>query len=198
MFLSITIDEVFEKFINLILTNMKHLWFVFLLCVVLQSCTQKSDNLTKEMEKSAKGIEFADSKYIEKGKKSMDAFASGNIEDWANEFSDNAVYLWSNGDSIKGKDELLKYWTVRRTNVIDTYKYGNDFWLPIKVTSIQKGLRMNGVWLFSWFEGTIKYKNGKTITLKIHNDYHFDSSDKIDRIVHYVDREQINKVLASE
>lgn len=177
---------------------MKNLWTVLLFSVLLQSCTQKQDNLTQLTKKSTKGIELADSIYIEKGKKSMDDFASGNIENWVSGFSDSVVYLWSSGDSIKGKEELLKYWTARRTNVIENYKYDNDFWLPIKVTSNQKGLQMNGIWLFSWFEATIKYKNGKATTLKIHNDYHFDSSDKIDRIVHYVDREQINKVLASE
>lgn len=175
---------------------MRNILFALSLFVIGQSCTEKSDTKENLTERQFRNVVLADTSYIEKGKKSMAHFASGNIENWVSDFSDKAIFS-SNGDSIKGKVELLKYWNERRQNVIEDYQYSNDFWISVEVMNVNKGL-VKGVWVFCWFDASIKYKTGKIANLKIHNGYHFDSEGKIDLIIHYVDKEPISKALRAE
>jgi hypothetical protein len=37
-------------------------------------------------------VEFADAKYAERGKKSLDDLTKGDMDAWMAEFADNAVY----------------------------------------------------------------------------------------------------------
>jgi hypothetical protein len=136
--------------------------------------------------------EFADAKYTERGKQMMQDFASGNIDRWIGNFSDNAVFQWSSGDSLAGKNAISNYWKNRRMNVINTIRFSNDIWLPIKVNTPQRGPDMPGVWLLNWYQVNVQYKNGKALQFWTHNDYHFNSDDKIDRAVQYIDRAPIN------
>lgn len=166
--------------------------FVILSIVsILVSCSNNSEKQEQALSQKVSGVEFADFKLIEVGKKAMNDFAQGNIESWVDAFSEDAVFSWSNGDNIKGKTNILNYWIDRRTNVIDTYEYSNDFWLPIK-SSEPILASSNGYWLFLWCKVNIKYKDGRKIETWIHNDYHFNSDSKIDKFIHYVDREAIN------
>src|SRR5690242_6256764 len=68
-------------------------------------------------------VEFADQKYVDMGKKSLEQFASGDIDGWLSGFADNAIYRWSSGDSLAGKEAISKYWKDRRMNVIDSIHF---------------------------------------------------------------------------
>ena len=107
--------------------------------------------------------EFADAKYTDLGKKQMSQFESGDIDGWLSGFTDNAVYTWSSGDSLAGKAKIAEYWKNRRANVIDSIKFSNDIWLPIKVNIPQRGPDIPGVWLLNWYQVNVKYKNGKKL-----------------------------------
>jgi len=139
--------------------------------------------------------EFADARYTEMGKKVMSQLASGDIKGMMESYADNAVYIWSAGDSLAGKDAIDKYWTDRRAKVVDSVHYVNDIWLPIKVNRPQQGPDMPGVWLLGWVEVHVRYKNGSKLAFWVHTDYHFNNADKIDRQVTYIDRAPINKAL---
>src|SRR5215469_11072725 len=178
--------------------------FIPLFVVVLFACNneQKTDTDTKvassNSDSSAKkpASEFADPKYVDLGKAQLAKFESGDIDGWLNGFADNAVWNWSSGDSLAGKAKIAEYWKNRRANVIDSVKFSNDIWLPLKVNTPQKGPDMPGIWLLNWYMVNVKYKNGKKLMFWIHADYHFDSNDKIDRAIEYIDRAPINAALA--
>jgi len=138
--------------------------------------------------------EFADPKYADIGKSGLAALSSGNIDNWMSAFADNAVYLWSNGDSLAGKAAIAAYWKKRRGEVIDSISFTNDIWLPIKVNQPQK-VEQPGNWLLAWYQVSAKYKNGKRMSQWIHTDMHFDANDKIDRFIQYLDHAPINAAL---
>ncbi|WP_188936533.1 nuclear transport factor 2 family protein [Puia dinghuensis] len=138
--------------------------------------------------------EFADARYTEMGKKMMAQFAAGDIPAWMDNYADNAVYIWSSGDSLSGKAAIAKYWTERRGET-DSVRYLNDIWLPMKVNRPQQGPDIAGVWLLNWREVHLKFKNGKRIGFWAHTASHYNAADKVDRVVAYVDRAPINKAL---
>jgi hypothetical protein len=175
-------------------------------CVILLACNneQKTDADTKmaseTSDSSAKKqqAEFADAKYVDQGKSSLSKFENGDVEGWLSDFADNAVYAWSSGDSIVGKKAIIDYWKDRRMNVIDSIKFTNDIWLPIKVNTAQKGPDLPGVWLLSWYQVDVKYKSAKKLSFWVHTDFHYNDNDKIDRAVQYIDRAPINAATAKK
>jgi hypothetical protein len=146
---------------------------------------------TPAVEAKAAPAEFADAKYTAIGKKGMEALSAGDVSTWMNDFADNAVYLWNSGDSLAGKAAISDYWKKRRADVIDSLTFSNMIWLPIKVNQPQS-VEQPGVWLLGWYMVTAKYKTGKTMVQWMHMDQHFDANDKIDRVIHYLDRLPVN------
>lgn len=178
---------------------MKKIFLGFILSGMLIACNNSStttgNNTMVKGDSSTKATppaEFTDAKYADWGKQSMHKFESGDIEGWADMFADNAVYAWSAGDSLAGKKAIIDYWKNRRANVIDSIHFSNDIWLPIKINQPQKGPDRPGVWLLSWYQVNSKYKSGKKLQFWVHTDYHYDSSDKVDRAIQYIDRAPIN------
>lgn len=142
-----------------------------------------------------KPAEIANSKYADIGKKIQVDMEKGDIGSMMEAYADNAVYVWNGGDSLVGKPAIESYWKERRANVIETISFKDAVWLPIKV-NLPQGVEAKGVWLHAWSKTTAKFKNGKEVTQWVHTDYHFDSIDKVDRVVLYVDKAAINAALA--
>jgi|SRR5437773_6037231 len=174
-------------------------------CVILLACNnqQKSETDTKmasgtDSSSTKPQSEFADARYKDMGKKMQAQFESGDMDGWMINFADTAIYNWSAGDSLVGKKAIMDYWKNRRTNVIDSIKFTNDIWLPLKVNTPQRGPDVPGVWLLSWYQVNAKYKNGKKLGFWVHSDYHYNKDDKIDRVVQYIDRAPINAALGTK
>lgn len=157
------------------------------------SATTDTTSAVKDMK--PRPTEFADAKYMDMGRKHLDQLSSGDIDGWMSAYSDKAHFNWSSGDSLVGKAAITSYWKDRRTKIIDSITFSNDIWLPIKVNQPQKGPDLPGIWLLSWYQVHVKYKNGKKLVFWAHVDNHFDSTDKIDLTVQYIDRAPINKAL---
>jgi hypothetical protein len=173
-------------------------------CFILFACNNKpadqaaastTDTTATVKDTKPQPTEFADAKYTDIGKKGLAALSSGDIDGWMNSYADNARTNWSSGDSLVGKAAIASYWKERRTKVIDSISFSNDIWLPIKINQPQKGPDLAGVWLLGWYQVHVKYKNGKKLLFWVHVDNHFDSTDKIDLTVEYIDRAPINKAL---
>ena len=181
---------------------MKTVLFVACCFALLLGCNnpKPSESTTTPSTETAKKdmapqpAEFADPKYVAIGKKGWGQLASGDIDGWMSSFADNAVYVWSSGDSLAGKPAITQYWKDRRTKTIDSLKFMNEVWLPIKVNQAQS-IEQSGNWLLSWHQVDVKYKNGKKLNFWTHTDMHFDSNDKIDRVIQYIDRAPINAAL---
>ena len=138
-----------------------------------------------------KQADFADPKYVDMGKSTAANFESGNIDAWLNSYADDARYYWSGGDSLVGKEAISAYWKDRRANVVESLDFTNEIWLPITVNKAQAN-EATGTYLLNWFEVEAKYKTGKTAHFWAHNVHHFNSSDKIDQTILYIDRVPIN------
>lgn len=173
-------------------------------CCILLACNNSkpadstaasADTTATAEKKPPPQSEIADPKYTDMGKKDLAALASGDIDGWMNSYADNAVYIWSAGDSLSGKAAIAKYWKDRRSKVIDSISFVNDIWLPLKVNQPQKGPDVAGVWLLCWHQTMVKYKTGKKLGFWVHVDNHYNSDDKIDRTIEYIDRAPINKAL---
>jgi hypothetical protein len=183
---------------------MKKIIIMSAVCMLLLACNDEKKDDAKPAEttmspgnadKKAQQSEFADPKYAEMGKKLIAQMSSGDIDGWMSGYADNAVYQWSAGDSLGGKEAISKYWKDRRMNVIDSISFTSDIWLPLKVNTPQQGPDQAGIWLLSWYQVNVKYKNGKKLSFWTHTDHHFDANDKIDRTIQYIDRAPINKAL---
>lgn len=183
---------------------MKQNFLLAISLVLMAACNSSStenkqqDSTASSSEAKQQPAEFADQKYTDIGKKAMAAMSSGDIDSWVSMFADNAKYYWNSGDSLIGKAAISDYWKNRRTKVIDSISFKYDMWLPIKVNEPQQPMQTPGVWLLNWYQVTSKYKNGKTMSQWIHNDYHFDANDKVDEVIQYLDRAPINAALAAK
>jgi len=183
---------------------MKKIFSLAVGCCILLACnnskpaepttTASTDTATAE-KKPPPPSEFADPKYIEMGKKNLAQLSSGDVDGWMTAYSDSARFNWSGGDSLVGKTAIANYWKDRRSKVIDSISFTNDIWLPLKINQPQKGPDRAGIWLLSWYQVNVKYKNGKKLIFWIHVDNHYDNNDKIDQTIQYIDKAPINKAL---
>jgi ketosteroid isomerase-like protein len=166
-----------------------------LLCVILMAGCKKEPETapmaaTPETTAADAPASFADSKYADIGKKAMADLAKGDVDGWMAMYADNAKYYWNSGDSLVGKPAIDKFWRDRRMNTIETLEFKNDIWLPIDVHKPQQ-MEAAGVWLLAWYQVTVKYKGGSTMTQWMHLDFHFDAKDKIEEVHQYMDRSLI-------
>ncbi len=179
---------------------MRNLVLVLFCAAIVTSCTKKPEEQTAApvvTETKPAPVEIADPKYTEIGKAFSANLSSGDIDAMMASYADNAVYVWSSGDSLSGKQAIIDYWKERRGKVIETITYPNSVWLPIKVNQPQS-VEAPGTWLLAWNQVAVKYKNGKELSFWSHSDYHFNNNDKIDRVIQYIDRAPINAALASK
>lgn len=158
---------------------------------------QKPTAIAGENTKSPAPVEFADQKYIDMGKQAWEKFEQGDVDGWAGRFADNAIFRWSAGDSLAGKEAIVRYWKDRRMNVIDSLDFTNDIWLPVNVNQPQ-GPESKGTWLLSWFQVKATYKNKQSLTFWVHTDMHFNNENKIDEIIQYIDRAPIQAATAKK
>ncbi|MBN8718699.1 MAG: nuclear transport factor 2 family protein [Sediminibacterium magnilacihabitans] len=145
-----------------------------------------------DMPINNKGYEFGDDKYIDIAKNGMNELASGNVEGWLAGFSDDALFRWNGGDSLAGKPAIADYWKKRRTEVIDSLSYSNEVWLPIHVIKPSIPAQLPGNYALCWSMVHARYKSGKEMNQRMHMVFHFNDSDKIDRVTQYIDRVPIN------
>ena len=178
---------------------MKNLFLALCCGVALFACNKPKEVATPVPAEPAPPPqeEIGDPKYTEIGKKAAQQLSSGDIDGWMTNFADSAHYYWSAGDSLIGKKAIASYWKERRGKVIESMTYLNDIWTVLKVNTPQKGDRA-GIWLLSWNQVSVTYKNHQSLKFWIHTDYHFDASDKIDVVVQYIDRAPINAALAKK
>jgi hypothetical protein len=176
------------------------LFFSFLSsCADNKKVDAPGDTMVKTAATSNKTtqVELADAKYTEIGKQMMQQMEAGNMDAWAGNFADNAVYSWSGGDSLAGKKAIMDYWTNRRKNVIQSIHFAQDIWIPMKVNTPQRGPDMPGIWLLNWYQVSPTYKNGKALQFWVHTDYHFDNNNKVDRAIQYIDMAPIKEALSA-
>ncbi|OQP61509.1 hypothetical protein A3860_31785 [Niastella vici] len=162
-----------------------------------EKATPASTAIASETTKTPPPVEFADQKYVDMGKKSLAAFASGDIDGWVSGFADNVVLRWSSGDSLAGKEAIAKYWKDRRMNVVKSLETSKEIWLPVKVNQPQS-VETQGTWLLSWYQVKATYKNNESLTFWVHIDMHYNNEMKVDEMIQYVDRAPINAAIAKK
>jgi len=178
---------------------MKNVFLALCFSIALFACNKPKEEAAPVAEAvTPPQAEIGDAKYAEIGKNVLQKFTSGDIDGWLTSFSDSVRYLWSSGDSLIGKKAIATYWKERRSKLIESMSTANDIWTPLKVNTPQKGPDQKGLWLLSWHQVSVTYRNHQSLKFWVHTDYHFDPSDKIDVLVQYVDRAPINAALAKK
>ncbi len=173
--------------------------------MILLACNNSKTNETPTGENKmgpdsteTKQVELADNKYADMGKQHLQEFQSGNIDAWGSQFTDSAVYFWSGGDSVKGKQNIINYWKNSRLKQMDSVQFMNDIWLPIKINRPQRGPDMKGVWLLAWTQFSIRFKNGNHVAGWMHVDLHYNDNDQVDQVVQYIDRGPVAKAMGTK
>jgi len=157
--------------------------------IVVAACNAPKQDMPAETPKPMAAVELGDSAKIKTCKDGLMALSAGNIDAFAANMTDDAVYAWNYGDSIAGKAAIMDYWKDRRMNVIDKLEVKNDIWLSLKVNKwSQVGA---GDYVLLWALVTATYKGGKSMTQEIHNIYYFDKAGKINRVTQFIDRASI-------
>jgi len=139
-------------------------------------------------EVNTRGYEFGDDKYVQMAKQTMQDLSSGNIDSYLSVYADNAIYRFSGGDSLNGKQAITDYWKKRRSEVIDSLSYSGEVWLPINVSKPMSPNQLTGNYALTWNMVHAKYKSGKSMSQRMHMVFHFDNNDKVDRVTQYLDR----------
>ena len=169
--------------------------FLFL-AVIFAACSNDqtaADNSSTTMdtastEVNTRGYEFGDDKYVQLAKQTMQDLSSGNVDGFLSAYADNAIYRFSGGDSLNGKQAITDYWKKRRSEVIDSLSYSSEAWLPINVSNPMYTGQLTGNYALTWNMVTAKYKSGKGMSQRMHMVFHFDNNDKVDRVTQYLDR----------
>jgi ketosteroid isomerase-like protein len=183
-------------FFHLKKTFMKKAFLFLLLAVAIYSCADKVESAatddtnsdsTQQMA-SKKGYEFADDKYTEMAKKTLQSLAMGDVDGFSAPYADTAIFRWSGGDSIRGKQAISDYWKNRRSTVIDSLSYSGEAWLPIHISEPMYEGQLKGNYALFWCMVNAKYKSGKTMKQRMHMVYHFNDNDQIDRVTQFLDR----------
>jgi hypothetical protein len=91
----------------------------------------KAEAAAPEATAASAPTEIGDPKLMDVGKAGLANLSKGDVAAWMNDFADNAVYQWNNGDSLAGKEAISKYWTDRRANALDSINFSHDIWLPL-------------------------------------------------------------------
>ena len=178
---------------------MKNVFVIWACLALMMACNKPAEKAPEPVaETKPPQAEFADPKYAEMGKRNIAALSAKDVDTWMTSFSDSAKYYWSGGDSLIGKAAITDYWKNRYATVIDSISFVNDIWTPLKINESQRGPDAPGVWLLSWYQVKVKYKNGQKLMFWVHSDFHYDSLDKIDIAVQYIDRAPINAALAKK
>ena len=169
--------------------------FLFL-AVILAACSNDqtaADNSSTSMDSAStevntRGYEFGDDKYVQMAKQTMQDLASGNVDAFLSVYADNAIYRFSGGDSLNGKQAITDYWKKRRSEVIESLSYSSEAWLPISVSNPMYEGQLTGNYALTWNMVNAKYKSGKSMSQRMHMVFHFDNNDKVDRVTQYLDR----------
>jgi hypothetical protein len=180
---------------------MKRILALFAITAVLHSCSSPADDQKKKDEAAATidaaksavpppPAEIGDPKYIGMGKEALSALAAHDVDGFTKGYADNVVYLWNNGDSLVGKAAVVKYWKDRYATVLDSLSFNNQIWLPVKVNQTQS-IEQPGLWLMSWYMVDAKYRSGKHMRQWIHTTLHYNSDDKVDRVLQFRDNAPI-------
>jgi len=176
---------------------MRKILFVLLLAGLgLAAAAQKAPKAGARQAKNAMGkpaMEFADGRFIETGKAAAKLFEQGRIEEWADYLSPDAVYMWSNGDSLAGRSAVIQYWRERWNTVVSGLKFSEEIWLPIQVNAADAGPEP-GTWVLTWHRVDATYRNGKSLTFHVHLVHHFNEAGKIDRTINYMDHSKIREI----
>jgi ketosteroid isomerase-like protein len=158
--------------------------------VFLSACNQPKQETVSVLAP----VETGDSAKANLCKASYAALIAGNVDQFAKDMSNDAIFVWNSGDSLVGKAAILEYWKDRRANVIDKLEIRDDVWLPLKVNKLTN--LPSGEYVMMWANLTSIYQfGGRPAVQRFHQVYRFNREGKIDYVEHYLDRHEVAEAL---
>jgi len=176
---------------------MKKIFMILLLAFLFTACNNESkttDATTAGADTAATAkqapVELLGDELNAASKAIWENFSKGDADAMTANFDDNARMNFSGGDTLVGKKAITDYYKGR-WKILETLKFSDEIWLPIKANQSPNGITQTGKWMLSWHRVDAKYKNGKSITFWAHNATHFSDAGKVDFIAQYIDRHPI-------
>src|SRR4026207_1052967 len=143
---------------------MKKILLGVFISVFIISCADKAEENTATATTTAAtddtkkgGDEVLPMSETDAIKKSLTAFSNGDMDGMTADYADTCFMLWSNLDSIRGKQAIKDYY-VGRWKLIDSINYSEHILVPLKVNLQQSQYAPTGKWIFAWSLAHVKYK----------------------------------------
>ncbi len=178
---------------NILATALISLWLIG--CNNTQQTEQPAAPAVETAPVTQPPAEFADPALAEIGKRFHATFSTGDIDGWMNDVADDALFIWSNGDTLSGKPAISAYWKDRWTK-LGSIAFSQQVWLPIKVNQPQ-ATEAPGNWLLGWYRFDAEYKGGVKVGQFAHDAIHVNEAGKVDRFLHYLDMAPIKEAIAA-
>lgn len=135
-------------------------------------------------------VEIIDSSYADQFKKAFTAFENLDATGFTAFYADDARFYFSSGDSIIGRQAIQDYY-AGRIKLMEYIRFPEKIFLAINANEKPSSSVSGGKWVMVWSRTEVKYKNGKSISFWVHNDYHLNDAGKVDFSTQYIDRQPI-------
>lgn len=172
---------------------------VYSFFILLASCTNP-ETAEPAMVKAAatnatRDIEMGDQRLAHAVKQMNEDFQKGNMEAWLRRYTEDAVFVFSCGDSLVGREAIAQYWKERRHRLMDTIEMSSEVLLPVSINTPTANQYKKGNWLLNWYQVHVRFQNKEELSFLVHVDHHFDSAGLIDRSIQYMDFVPIRNAL---
>lgn len=135
---------------------------------------------------------IATPEYTVLAEKSLDLWASNELESFASMLAEDVRYEFPDGKKVLGKNALIDYWkNYKQVSGIQSMKITEANYLPVDSQLTPKGDEMTGIKVVADFTNRMTFSSSN-LAVKMHFNFHFNKAKMIDRIMTYYDQTPIN------
>jgi hypothetical protein len=157
---------------------MKNVIYLLSGTLFFASCNQQATTGSEgKVSATRPNVEIADTTLYRPHLKALEALAKFDYQSYAQNFSDDVKFYWSNRDSTTGRQNLVDAWKSKLINA-DSISFGKAIRLPVKV-NVSSNVK-TGYWVLGWYAFTMHMKNKKNITVSVHEVVHVNKKRQID------------------
>lgn len=160
-------------------------YIIFYLSFSLSLACQKQEKLSNN------DLSIATQEYAVLAEKTLSYQADFDLESWSFMLADNVEFSLPFDNSktnFVGKDAAITAWKNWKTkNKILKVGFSDFTQIPVSSQKTMKVFDLSGIYVFSFFNGTIFYTNGTTSKMKMNYCFHYNEAKMIDRYYAFYD-----------
>lgn len=174
--------------------RMEHCYYKYLLIsftaltfLLNAGCASSHADTLPEVE----DYKIATPEYVVLAEKSLDLWASNELESFASMLADDVRYEFPDGKKVSGKNALIDYWkNYKQASGIQSMKIIDANYLPVDSQLKPKGDETPGIKVAADFTNRMTFPSSN-LAVKMHFNFHFNKAKMIDRIMTYYDQTPI-------